>query len=162
MPYQIISTSAVLLSLAACQQLPHDIQQRVDTMSDCDKVLALTQGVQDGFEQLKGAKVSSSLMDAWQPKAHLLKNSCQINQYSNGRIAYECTKSLSSKAETNKEFQSVKNQLNRCLGSSWQNNETTTNKIRYTSLSNKGSINLNQGKGLDRRLPWVITLEVTK
>ncbi|TMP31715.1 hypothetical protein CWB99_00705 [Pseudoalteromonas rubra] len=162
MPSRIIFTSAVLLSFAACQQLPQDIQQRVDTMSDCDKVLALTQGVQDGFEQLKGAKVSSSLMSAWRPKAHLIENSCQINQYSNGRIAYECTKSLSSEAKTNKEFQSVKNQLNRCLGSSWQSNETTTNKIRYTSLNYTGSINLNQGKGLDRQLPWVITLEITK
>ncbi|MCF2906864.1 hypothetical protein L1285_00725 [Pseudoalteromonas sp. DL2-H2.2] len=151
-----------LLSLTACQQLPADVQQRVDTMSDCEKVLALTSGAQDDFAQLKGSEVSSPLMSAWQPKAHLIANSCQINQYNSGRVAYECTKSLNSEADATALFNNVEQQLNACLGSSWQHSQIKTDSLLYTSSASDAKITLSQGTGLDRKTPWVISLEISQ
>ncbi|WP_046005238.1 hypothetical protein [Pseudoalteromonas rubra] len=151
-----------LLSLTACQQLPADVQNHVDTMSDCDKVLALTRGTQDDFAQLKGSEVSSPLMSAWQPKAHLIANSCQINQYNSGRVAYECTKSLSNEADATALFNNVEQQLNACLGSSWQHSQIKTHSLLYTSSAIDAKITLSQGTSLDRKTPWVISLEISQ
>ncbi|KAF7781992.1 hypothetical protein PRUB_b1385 [Pseudoalteromonas rubra] len=151
-----------LLSLAACQQLPDDVQHRVDTMNECEKVLALTQGTQDDFAQLKGSKVNSSFMSAWQPKAHLIANSCQINQYNSGNVAYECTKLFSTEANAATLFDDVAQQLNTCLGASWQNTKGKNNTLRYTSDASEATITLSRGKGLDRKTPWVIALKISR
>ncbi|WP_125781654.1 hypothetical protein [Pseudoalteromonas rubra] len=151
-----------LLSLTACQQLPADVQQRVDTMSDCEKVLALTSGAQDDFAQLKGSEVSSPLMSAWQPKAHLIANSCQINQYSSGRVAYECTKSFITESDATALFNKVDQQLSACLGTSWQKDQVKTTALLYTSGASEAKISLSQGTGLDRNEPWVISLEISQ
>ncbi|MCG7533961.1 hypothetical protein [Pseudoalteromonas sp. OOF1S-7] len=150
-----------LISLTACQQLPADVQNRVDTMSDCDKVLALTRGTQDDFAQLKGSEVSSPLMSAWQPKAHLIANSCQINQYNSGRVAYECTKLFSTKAQATVLFDTVAQQLNTCLGASWQSREIKNQTQLYTSNASAAKITLSQGTGLDRQTPWVIAINIS-
>lgn len=151
-----------LLSLAACQQLPDDVQQHVDTMNECEKVLALTQSTQNDFAQLKGSKVDSPLMSAWQPKAHLIANSCQINQYNNGNVAYECTKSFSTETDAATLFDNVAQQLNSCLGATWQNTEEKNNTLHYTSDASEAKITLRRGKGLDRKTPWVIALEISR
>ncbi|MCG7560036.1 MULTISPECIES: hypothetical protein [Pseudoalteromonas] len=151
-----------LLSLAACQQLPDDVQRRVDTMNECEKVLALTQGTQNDFAQLKGSKVNSPLMSAWQPKAHLITDSCQINQYNSGNVAYECTKSFSIEADAATLFDDVAKQLSTCLGTSWQSTAAINNTLHYTSNASEAKITLSRGKGLDHETPWVVALKISR
>ncbi|KZN39162.1 hypothetical protein N474_10405 [Pseudoalteromonas luteoviolacea CPMOR-2] len=165
MVFRHLVCSLGLIALTACNSLPSDVQKKVENMTDCEKVNALITGADDGFAILKGSEINGKLMKSWQPKAHLLKNSCQINLYTSGNTAYECNKAFAGKTEALVRFEQVNEQLKTCLSADWtekQHYGDDTSRSTFTSEHSETKVAVNFGSTLDKGKPWAVSLEIVK
>ena len=86
----------------------------------CNQVNSLIDQHQQGFEQLKRNLVTSSRMDIWQAKYHLVGNDCEIWRWSNGKQAYMCSQLVPDELIAIEKYNNAVNFSRQCLGESWK------------------------------------------
>lgn len=160
-----LSISLSLVLVSACNTtLTNDQQQYVDNLSPCEKLNGLLDSYNDGFEVLKAYKIDNKYTNIWQPKYHLLNNSCQIIGLDNSKARYQCTEQFDQPDLSINRYEWASQQIEMCLGKQWlkqEFNKDDMGKRIYSNGSVNANITVSYGKTLSKFSgQWQTTFEL--
>ncbi|MCG7539414.1 hypothetical protein [Pseudoalteromonas sp. OF7H-1] len=153
------------LTAAGCSTLTPEQQEKLDDMSNCEKLNALLSASPNGFSALKGAEVGAKLMNSWQAKAHLVGNKCQIIESASGKSKYTCSEQFKEYENAVKIHNYAQSLAKQCLDHSWVGDSQKSGQLMRTEImspSSTSKIAIELGKGLDKVTPWIVTFNVTE
>ncbi|ASD69280.1 hypothetical protein [Pseudoalteromonas piscicida] len=153
------------LTAAGCSTLTPKQQEKLDDMSNCEKLNALLSASSNGFSTLKGAEVGAKLINSWQAKAHLIGNKCQIIESTSGESKYTCSEQFKEYENAVKIHNYAQSLAKQCLDHSWVGDSQQNGPLMHTQISSSNAtskITIELGKGLDKVTPWVVTFNVTE
>ena len=111
---------AITLTLQACNPVKSpDVASTVTPEELCVQVNNIIDQHQQGFKKLKRSLITSSRMDIWQAKYHLVGNDCEIWRCSNGKQAYMCSQVVPEEQIAIEKYNNAISFTRQCLGESW-------------------------------------------
>lgn len=117
----LFSALSLHLVLSGCaDQKTQAIQDTAATMSTCEKIEALVNAHQNGFEKLRFSQQTTNKMDIWRTRYHLVGDRCQIWSWGAGNTDYVCSLISPNRETAEEHFEKAKAITRQCLDNSWE------------------------------------------
>lgn len=104
----------------------------------CVQVKQLISQHEDNFNNIKGKRIVTPIMDIWETKYQLIGKSCQIWGWSDGKQTYMCSQTMPNKQAAIEKHTKAVQFSKQCLGSKWSvKNIGSKNKSAFRTIFSK-------------------------